>query len=91
MKPSTVSHVVGSHIYIICFPDVNECGGSLDVCAFRCLNIPGSFRCVCPMGYRVADDGIHCEGIIAYLRLINIISHLFLFGFCSYHVECIVK
>lgn len=42
--------------------DINECNTVLNQCAFRCANIPGSFRCVCPMGYKVAADEIHCEG-----------------------------
>lgn len=31
-------------------------------CAFRCHNVPGSFRCFCPYGYALAPDGRHCEG-----------------------------
>ena len=42
--------------------DIDECDGPLNQCAFRCANLPGTYTCVCPMGYKVADDGIHCEG-----------------------------
>lgn len=35
--------------------------GSL--CAFRCQNVPGSFKCTCPYGYTLAADGRHCEGL----------------------------
>ena len=42
--------------------DVNECDTSANQCAFRCFNMPGTFRCICPMGYKVAADQIHCEG-----------------------------
>lgn len=31
-------------------------------CAFRCHNVPGSFRCICPYGYALAPDGRHCQG-----------------------------
>ena len=43
-------------------PDVDECDSSANRCAFRCFNMPGTFRCICPMGYKVAADQIHCEG-----------------------------
>ncbi|KFM70042.1 Fibrillin-2, partial [Stegodyphus mimosarum] len=35
--------------------------GSL--CAFRCQNTHGSFRCICPYGYTLAADGRHCEDL----------------------------
>lgn len=44
--------------------DVDECDSHLNRCAFRCTNTRGSFTCVCPMGYQLAEDRIHCEGKI---------------------------
>lgn len=41
---------------------MNECLEMGNQCAFRCYNIPGSFRCICPYGYALAADGTHCEG-----------------------------
>merc|ERR1712223_1153034 len=32
--------------------DVNECSDIGHHCAFRCHNTPGSYRCVCPYGYK---------------------------------------
>lgn len=43
--------------------DVNECHELGNQCAFRCHNVPGSFRCICPYGYALAPDGRHCQGI----------------------------
>lgn len=48
--------------YLFIISDINECNGPLNNCAFRCVNIPGSFACICPMGYSLASDGIHCQG-----------------------------
>ncbi|XP_026682343.1 fibrillin-2-like, partial [Diaphorina citri] len=40
--------------------DINECLELSNQCAFRCHNVPGSFRCICPYGYALAPDGRHC-------------------------------
>lgn len=47
--------------------DVNECevfknerGGPL--CAHVCVNVPGSYHCSCPTGYKLLADGRSCEG-----------------------------
>lgn len=45
------------------FQDINECltnNGGCDSHA-QCINIPGSFKCVCDQGYN--GDGIQCEDI----------------------------
>jgi hypothetical protein len=43
---------------------MNECLEMGNQCAFRCHNIPGSFRCICPYGYALAPDGRHCQGTL---------------------------
>lgn len=46
---------------------MNECevyrldrGGKL--CLHECVNVPGSYRCSCPSGYKLLPDGRSCEG-----------------------------
>ncbi|XP_048865331.1 fibulin-7 isoform X1 [Brienomyrus brachyistius] len=60
-------HMSGTSDSSIC-QDVNECevykverGGKL--CAHACVNIPGSYRCSCPAGYRLLPDGRSCEDV----------------------------
>lgn len=56
------------HTPVVCvFSDVNECevyrldqGGKL--CVHECVNVPGSYRCSCPSGYKLLPDGRSCEG-----------------------------
>ncbi|XP_041115090.1 uncharacterized protein LOC121320641 [Polyodon spathula] len=46
--------------------DINECQELQQEerrCEWRCLNLPGSYRCICPQGYRMASEGYHCEDI----------------------------
>lgn len=32
-------------------------------CAQKCVNIPGSYQCICERGYRLGADGVTCEDI----------------------------
>ncbi|XP_054288254.1 fibrillin-2-like [Macrosteles quadrilineatus] len=43
--------------------DINECLETNNQCAFRCHNVPGSYRCICPYGYSLAPDGRHCVDV----------------------------
>ncbi|KAJ8304383.1 hypothetical protein KUTeg_017966 [Tegillarca granosa] len=42
--------------------DINECAEQLTLCgpAGTCQNVPGSYRCVCPRGYRTDQSGTRC-------------------------------
>jgi len=44
--------------------DVDECAGSdRGGCSHECVNTQGSYECVCPPGYRVAEDQRTCQGL----------------------------
>lgn len=64
LEPSGWKHF--NHILIHLFADVNECEvykkDSGLLCAHMCVNIPGSYRCSCPSGYKLLADGRSCEG-----------------------------
>ena len=49
-------------IFPVWFADIDECRRQRDFCAFRCQNLPGSYRCICPFGYTVTEDQRHCTG-----------------------------
>ncbi|XP_060104228.1 fibulin-7 [Heteronotia binoei] len=60
-------HMSGTAENSIC-QDVNECEvykleGAPLLCMHTCINIPGSYHCSCPSGYRVFSDGKSCEDI----------------------------
>uniref|UniRef100_A0A8C9R6U4 Hemicentin-1 n=1 Tax=Scleropages formosus TaxID=113540 RepID=A0A8C9R6U4_SCLFO len=42
--------------------DINECE-SKDMCQHECMNTPGSYRCLCPNGYRLMTNGKTCQDI----------------------------
>ncbi|XP_035992016.1 complement receptor type 1 isoform X1 [Fundulus heteroclitus] len=41
--------------------DINECLENM--CEWRCINLPGSHRCICPRGYALQGNGRHCKDI----------------------------
>lgn len=43
--------------------DVDECEELGHQCAFRCHNMAGTFRCICPYGYTLAPNGRHCQDV----------------------------
>nr|XP_018668081.2 hemicentin-1 [Ciona intestinalis] len=43
--------------------DINECREVSGICQFSCNNTLGSYKCLCPIGYRVAANGRNCEDI----------------------------
>ncbi|KAK2852949.1 hypothetical protein Q7C36_008150 [Tachysurus vachellii] len=59
-------HMSGTSHSSIC-QDVNECEvyktDSGLLCAHMCVNIPGSYRCSCPSGYKLLANGRSCEDV----------------------------
>ncbi|XP_078498867.1 hemicentin-1 [Lissotriton helveticus] len=42
--------------------DIDECENR-DACQHECRNVPGSYQCLCPMGYRLMPNGKTCQDI----------------------------
>ncbi|XP_055088522.1 protein HEG [Periophthalmus magnuspinnatus] len=42
--------------------DINECEHR-EWCEWKCVNLPGSYRCICPRGFTLAQDGRRCRDI----------------------------
>ena len=43
-------------------PDIDECSNSNGGCDGQCINLPGSFYCQCPRGFRVTLNDKTCAG-----------------------------
>lgn len=56
---------------LICSLDIDECSQSIgNLCAFQCVNVPGSYKCACPPhGYTMSPNGRTCEGKTTVLFL----------------------
>nr|XP_060611082.1 fibulin-7 [Anolis sagrei ordinatus] len=68
-------HMSGTSENSIC-QDVNECKvykleGAPRLCMHTCINIPGSYLCSCPSGYRLFSDGKSCEDIDECVLLLH--------------------
>ncbi|ETN71406.1 calcium binding EGF domain protein, partial [Necator americanus] len=37
--------------------DINECERGTAQCEQKCINIPGSYQCICDRGYTVGEHG----------------------------------
>ena len=66
------------------FVDINECGENNGGCEYKCVNIPGSFRCECKNGYTLTEDLKSCTGN-TNLYAVNIIFILHAFGKANQH------
>ncbi len=43
--------------------DIEECSERRDICSNgRCLNVMGSFSCVCDAGYKLSSNRDNCIG-----------------------------
>ncbi|KAJ9581453.1 hypothetical protein L9F63_023385, partial [Diploptera punctata] len=43
-----------------CQMDINECSVTPSVCSFMCVNMFGSYQCICPQGYNSSADRKSC-------------------------------
>lgn len=48
---------------LIIHSDINECNENIDACDHLCSNTVGSYTCSCRSGYRLASNGLTCNGI----------------------------
>lgn len=58
------AHYIELCICIFLCSDDDECRRSLPPCVpiAQCVNTPGSYRCECPAGYRLHQNGHNCQG-----------------------------
>ncbi|XP_007889865.2 uncharacterized protein LOC103177488 [Callorhinchus milii] len=71
--------------------DINECLDGFSEhrpCEWKCLNLPGSYRCICPRGYRLNDDKHHCEDVNECSYTNGGCSHLCINTNGGYRCEC---
>ncbi|KAK2853818.1 hypothetical protein Q5P01_006479 [Channa striata] len=60
-KKEPASPAKNSTSQVVKCVDVNECQEKR--CEWKCVNLPGLYRCICPRGYTLQKDGQHCKDI----------------------------
>lgn len=50
-------------MYLLCFPDMDECSIRNMCLNGMCINEDGSFKCICKPGFQLASDGRYCKGL----------------------------
>ena len=58
--------------------DINECSVDKSVCAYRCRNLLGSYKCLCPPGQKLLADKRSCAGTIVYAHFMYMLRHCYL-------------
>ena len=51
-----------SYVYTVL--DINECSAGIDNCDQNCVDVEGSFQCVCGDGYLLLEDSHTCQGCV---------------------------
>ena len=49
-------------VFVIFFPDINECSVDNGMCDHVCNNHIGGYDCDCTPGYSLDEDGRTCNG-----------------------------
>ena len=49
---------------LLTYSDIDECEVDNGGCEEMCVNIPGSYHCLCHRGFILQDDSRTCEGIM---------------------------
>ncbi|XP_029987071.1 latent-transforming growth factor beta-binding protein 4 [Sphaeramia orbicularis] len=66
--------------------DINEC--EEERCEWQCVNLPGSYHCICPRGYTLQRDGRRCKDINECNRKNGGCSHLCINQRGTYKCAC---
>lgn len=66
-------YIVSNHILDIFNLDINECTDEPHLCTpmGTCMNMPGSFKCLCNRGFSLDPSGRFCMGK-CYLLLLSV-------------------
>lgn len=56
-------------------PDINECLQLPRPCAYQCHNLQGSYRCLCPPGHTLLQDGKACTPLEQRGQNVTTVSH----------------
>lgn len=67
LKSDDTKQVVLAFLYIV---DINECNSTSEICGSNaeCVNVDGSYNCVCYPGYEHRSSEFLCDGTIESMQ-----------------------
>ena len=57
------------------YTDIDECEMGNGGCEELCVNVLGTYHCLCPRGFILQDDNHSCEGNLGHRR-VNFLRNL---------------
>ena len=73
---------------VFLFADIDECADTITLCEHTCININGSFNCLCNEGYTLADDERTCMDVNECLTDLNMCQQVCVNTDGSFTCEC---
>ena len=78
VKTNTVPYPVCSNFNLFAGKDHCSANNGKGNCSHVCMNTLLSFKCQCPHGYQLGDDGLTCKGEKMVYTIIPKITHMLL-------------
>ena len=63
-------------IHVICFSDINECLEEVVCQNGECMNLVGSFSCMCKRGYKLSTNRQQCIGEYTLNTISNSVKYI---------------
>ena len=77
---TTVYNRINPAPFFFAYIDINECAAGNGGCSHTCVDMIGSYKCMCPEGYELASDKKICKGRVHWSMSCNMLRSLHIPG-----------